>query len=79
MTNYSNIELEVVIKIIPKEKKCKKAKLCLRRPYIAEKRKEVKGKGEKERYTQLNAEFQRIASRDKKASYVNKARSRGKQ
>ena len=46
---------------------------------IAEKRREVKGKGKKERYTQLNAEFQRIASRDKKASYVNKARSRGKQ
>ena len=45
---------------------------------IAEKRREVKGKGEKERYTQLNAEFQRIASRDKKASYANKARSRGK-
>ena len=46
---------------------------------IAEKRREHKGKGKKERYTQLNAEFQRIASRDKKASYVNKARSRGKQ
>ena len=52
----------------PKKKKCKKAKRILRRPYkLAMKRREVKGKGEKERHTHLNAEFQRIARRDKKA------------
>ena len=59
---------ESVIKTIPKKKKCKKAKrLCEEALQIAEKRREVKGKGEKERYTHLNAEFQRIARRDKKA------------
>ena len=50
----------------PKEKKCKKAK-WLSEEKIAEKRREAKGKGEKERYTHLNAEFQRISKRDKKA------------
>ena len=56
------------IKTIPKEKKCKKAKwLSEEALQIAEKRREAKGKGEKERYTHLNAEFQRIARRDKKA------------
>ena len=57
-----------MIKTIPKGKKCKKAK-CLSEEalQIAEKRREGKGKGEKERYTHLNAEFQRIARRDKKA------------
>ena len=59
---------EGVIKIIPKKKKWKKAKwLSEEALQIAEKRKEVKGKGEKERYTRLNAEFQRIARKDKKA------------
>ena len=54
-------------KTIPKKKKCKKAKwLSEEALQIAEKRREVKGKGEKERYTHLNAEFQRIARRDKK-------------
>ena len=53
---------------IPKKKKCKKAKwLSEEALQIAEKRREVKGKGEKERYTHLIAEFQRIARRDKKA------------
>ena len=53
---------EAVIKIIPKKKKCKKAKwLSEEALQIAEKRKEVKGKGEKERYTHLNTEFQKIA------------------
>jgi len=53
---------------ISKEKKCKKAKwLSEEALQIAEKRREVKGKGEREQYTQLNAEFQRIARRDKKA------------
>ena len=57
-----------MIKIIPKKKKCKKAKwLSEEVLQIAEKRRETKGKGEKGRYTNLNAEFQRIARRDKKA------------
>ena len=57
-----------VNKIVPKKKKCKKAKwLSEDALQIAEKRREVKGKGEKERYIYLNAEFQRIARRDKKA------------
>ena len=56
------------IKTIPKKKKCKKAKwLSEEDLQIAEKRREVKGKGGKERYKHLNAEFQRIAIRDKKA------------
>ena len=61
-----DIVQEAGIKTIPKKKKCKKAK-CLSEEalQIAEKRREVKGKGEKERYTHLNAEFQRIARRDK--------------
>ena len=57
-----------MIKTIPKKKKSKKAKwLSEEALQIAVKRREVKGKGEKERYTHLNAEFQRIARRDKKA------------
>ena len=63
-----NIVQEVVIKTIPKEKKFKKAKwLSEEALQIAEKRREAKGKGEREIYTHLNAEFQRIARRDKKA------------
>ena len=58
---------EAGIKTIPKKKKCKKAKwLSEEALKIAEKRREAKGKGEKERYTHLNAEIQRIARRDKK-------------
>ena len=57
-----------MIKTIPKKKKCKKAKwLSEEVLQIAEKRREVKSKGEEERYTDLNAEFQRIARRDKTA------------
>ena len=57
----------MVIKTIPKKKKYKKVKwLSEEALQIAKKRKEAKGTGEKERYTQLNAEFQRIARRDKK-------------
>ena len=57
-----------MIKTIPKKKKCKKAKwLSEEALQIAEKRREVKGKGEKERYIHLNAVLQRIARRDKKA------------
>ena len=59
---------ETGIKIIPKKKKCKKTKwLSEEALQIAEKRREAKGKGEKERYTHLNAEFQRTPRRDKKA------------
>ena len=55
-------------KTIPKKKKCKKAKwLSEEALQIAQERREVKGKGERERHTQLNAKFQRIARRDKKA------------
>ena len=63
-----NIIPEAVIKIIPKKKKCKKAKsLSEEASQVAEKRRQAKGKGEKERYIHLNAELQRIARRDKKA------------
>ena len=62
-----NIVQEAVIKTIPKKKKCKKAKwLSEAALQIAEKRREAKGKGEKERYTHLNADFQRITRRDEK-------------
>ena len=63
-----DIVQEIVIKTIPKKNKCRKAKwLSEKALQIAEKRREAKGKGEEERYTHLNAEFQRIARRDKKA------------
>ena len=67
-TKVHDIVQEAVIKTIPKRgKKCKKAKwLSEEDLQIAEKRREVKGKGEKERYIHLNVEFQRIARRDKK-------------
>ena len=62
-------------KTSPKEKKGKKARwLPEEALQIAEKRREAKGKGEKERYTHLNAEFQRIARRDKKPSSVTNAK-----
>ena len=67
-TNVRDIVQEAVIKTIPKKRKCKKAKwLSEKALKIAEKRREAKGKGEKERYIPLNAEFQKIARRDKKA------------
>ena len=67
-TEVHYIVQETGIKSIPKKNKCKKAKwLSEEALQIAVKRREVKGKGEKERYTHLNAEFQRIARRDKKA------------
>ena len=62
-----DIVQDAVIKIIPKKKKCKKAKWLSEDLQITVKRREVKSKGEKERYTHLNAEFQRIERRDKKA------------
>ena len=67
-TEVHDIVQETGIKTIPKKKKCKKAKwLPEEALQIAEKRREAKGKGEKERYTLLNVEFQRIARRVKKA------------
>ena len=66
-TEIHDIVQETGIKTIPMEKKCKKAKwLSEEALQIAMKRREAKSKGEKERYTHLNADFQRIARRDKK-------------
>ena len=66
---------ETGIKTIPMEKKCKKAKwLPVEALQIAVKRKEAKNKGEKERYKHLNAEFQRIARRDKKAFFSDQCK-----
>ena len=67
-TEVCSIVQEVVIKTIPKKKKCKKARWLSKEVLqIAEKKREAKGKGEKERYSHLNGEFQRRAKRDKKA------------
>ena len=67
-TEVHDIIQEVMIKTIPKKKKFRKAKWLSEEALpIAEKRREAKGKGEKERYIHLNAEFRRIARRDKKA------------
>ena len=67
-TEVRNIVQETVIKIIPKKKKCKKAKwLSEEALHIAQKRRKWKGKGEKERYIHLSAEFQRIVRRDERA------------
>ena len=77
-TDICDPEQEGVIKTIPKKKKCKKAKwLSEEALQIAVKRREVKGKGEKERYTHLSAEFQRIARRDKKAFLSNQLQRNG--
>ena len=66
-TKDHNIVQEAMTKTIPKKKKCKKAKWSSEDALqIAEERREVKVKGERKRYTQLNVEFQRIARRDKK-------------
>ena len=74
-TKVCNIVQEVVIKTIPKKKKFKTAKwLSEEALQIVEKRREVKRKGEKERYIHLNAEFQRIARRDKKAFLSNQCK-----
>ena len=71
---------EAGIKTIPKKKKYKKAKwLSEEALQVAVRRREVKGKGEKERYTHLNAEFQRIAKRDKKTFLSGQCKDRGKE
>ena len=70
--DVSDIVQETGINTIPKKKKCKKAKwLSDETLQIDVKRREAKGKGQKERYTHLNAEFQRIARRDKKVFLSN--------
>ena len=70
-----DIVQEAGIKRIPKQKKCKKAKwLSEEALQIAEKRKEAKGRGEKDRYSHLNAEFQKIARRDKKAFFSDQCK-----
>ena len=71
-TEVCDIAQETGIKTIPMEKKCKKAKwLSEEALQIAVKRREAKSKGEKEKYSHLNAEFQRVARRDKKAFLSN--------
>ena len=78
-TEVHNIVQEAVIKTNHKKKKCKKAKwLSEEALEIAVKRREANSKGEKERYTHLNAEFQRIARRDKKAFLSGQCKERGK-
>ena len=75
-----DIVQEAITKIIPRKKKCRKEKwLSEEALQIAVKRREVKSKGQKERYTHLNAEFQRIARRDKKAFLSDQCKERGKQ
>ena len=80
-TEVHDIVQETRIKTIPMEKKCRKVKwLSEKALQIAVKRREAKSKGEKERYNHLNAEFQRIARRDKKAfPQRSMQRNRGKQ
>ena len=74
-TEVRDIVQEAVLKTIPKKKKCKKAKWQSEEDLqIAMKRREAKSKGEKERYTHLNAEFQRIARRDKKAFHIDQCK-----
>ena len=74
-TEVRDIVQETGSKTIPKKKKCKKAKwLSEEALQIAVKRREAKGTGEKERYTHLNTEFQRIARRDKKAFLSNQCK-----
>ena len=76
-TEDRDIVQETGIKTIPKKKKCKKAEwLSIEALQIAEKRREAKGKGKKERYTHLNSEFQRIARRDKKAFVSDQCKER---
>ena len=71
-----DIVQKAMIKIIPKKKKSKKAKwLSEEALQIAVRRREAKGKGEKERYTHVNAEFQRITKRDKKAFLSDQAKN----
>ena len=75
MNEFRDIVQETGIKTIPMEKKCKKSKMAVWEALqIAVKRREAKSKGEKERYKHLNAEFQRIARRDKKAFFSDQCK-----
>ena len=75
MNEVHDIVQKAVIKTIPKKKKCEEEKwLSDVALQIAEKGREAKGKGEKERYTHLNAEFQRIAGRDKRAFLIDQCK-----
>ena len=77
-TEVCDIVQKTGIKTIPKKKKCKKATwLSAKVLQTAEKKREAKGKGEKERYIHLNAEFQRLARRDKKAFLSDKCKEIG--
>ena len=79
-TEVRGIIQEAMIKTIHKKKKYKKAKwLSDEALQIAKKRREAKGKGEKERYNHVNADFQRIARRDKKAFLHDQCKETGKQ
>ena len=72
---WTEVVQETRIKIVPKKKKCKKAKWFYEKALqIAEKRREAKRKGEKERYTHLNAEFRRIAKREKKTFFSDQCK-----
>ena len=74
-TEVRDVVQEAVIKTIPKKKKCKKAKwLSEEALQIAVKRRKVKGKGEKERYTHFSADLQRISRRDKKAFFCDQCK-----
>ena len=74
-TEVHDIVQETGIKTIPKKKKCKKAKwLSEEALQLAMRRREAEGKGEKEKYTHLNAEFQRIARRDKKSFFSDQCK-----
>ena len=74
-TKVHDVVQQAVIKTIPKKKKCKKANwLSKEALQIAMKRREAKSKGKKERYSRLNAEFQRIARRDKKVFLSNQCK-----
>ena len=76
-TEVGNMVQEALIKTIPQKKKCKKSKwLSTEALQIAEKRKEVSGKGEKERYFHLNTEFQRISRRDRIAFLSDQCKER---
>ena len=77
-TEARDIIQEAGMKTTTKERKCKKAKWLSEALQIADTRREVKGNGEKERYSHLNAAFQRVARRDKKA-FLSDQRNRGKQ
>ena len=70
---------EAMTKTIPKKKKCKKAKWLSEEALQIAVKREAKGKGEKERYTHLNVQFQRRARRDKTAFFSDQCKERGKQ